>query len=59
MSYTFSFGKHKGKKIEDVDASYLQWIVKQHADKGDFDEDLVVQCEDELRSRGESIPYVE
>jgi len=27
--FTMPFGKHKGKDIEDLDASYLEWLLEQ------------------------------
>lgn len=32
--YTFSFGKNKGKRISEVDESYLKWLLAQPAKPG-------------------------
>lgn len=29
MSYTFTYGKHKGKPIEEVPEDYIQWVIDQ------------------------------
>lgn len=41
-----SFGKYKGKDMEDVPSSYLRWITQEHDD-----EDLVAEAEEELQYR--------
>lgn len=33
-AYTFTFGKHKGKTIEEVPLDYLQWLLQQPAKDG-------------------------
>lgn len=33
-TYTFAFGKHKGKPLQDVPADYLDWLLKQPAKDG-------------------------
>jgi len=41
---TFNFGKHAGKKIEDVaktDRAYLDWLLNQKLSSGDDDEDWI------------------
>lgn len=37
----FSFGKHKGKLIADVDKSYLLWLYNSEKEKPDADEDML------------------
>ena len=40
----FSFGKHNGKKVEEVaviDKPYLQWLLDQKEQKGEGDEDWI------------------
>ena len=32
--YVFKFGKHNGKRISEVDATYLDWLLKQPAKAG-------------------------
>ena len=50
------FGKHAGKPLWDVDTGYLKWMCRQHADKGEFPEGLILHVEEELTDRGEDIP---
>ena len=50
------FGKHARKPLWDVPTSYLTWMCNQHADEGDFDENLILEVEEELKDRGEDIP---
>lgn len=33
-AYTFTFGKHKGKSIQDVPGEYLDWLLRQPAKEG-------------------------
>lgn len=33
-TYTFSFGKHKGKTLQEVPADYLDWLLRQPAKEG-------------------------
>lgn len=40
----FSYGKHKGRKIEEVlsyDRGYLEWLLEQKLNNESFDEDLI------------------
>jgi len=57
-----TFGKkHRGRllhEVADEDIDYLKWIIREHADGKGFDEEFVVEVEEELRVRGEEIPYV-
>jgi len=53
------FGKYANKYLDEIEDQYLLWLVKTHADKGQFDEDIVEACEQELRSRGVALPYGE
>ena len=44
MMRMFSFGKHNGKKVEEVaviDKPYLQWLLDQKEQKGEGDEDWI------------------
>jgi DNA polymerase III epsilon subunit-like protein len=41
---SFNFGKHNGKKIEDVvqiDRGYLEWLLAQKLDSDQIDEDWI------------------
>jgi len=41
---SFNFGKHSGKKIEDVlkiDRGYLEWLLAQKQDSDQIDEDWI------------------
>jgi exodeoxyribonuclease X len=40
----FNYGKHKGKKIEEVlsyDKNYLEWLLEQKLNQESYDEDLI------------------
>ena len=40
----FNYGKHKGKKVEEVlsyDRSYLEWMLEQKLNNDYFDEDWI------------------
>lgn len=41
-----TFGKHKGKELEELPSSYLRWIVDEVKD-----EDLAEEAADELEYR--------
>ncbi len=44
LLHTFNFGKHIGKKIEDVcnlDRGYLEWLLKQKLESDQIDEDWI------------------
>ena len=30
LDYVLHFGKHKGKRVKDIDREYLQWLHKQN-----------------------------
>lgn len=45
-----SFGKHAGKKFEDIDTGYLQWICQQST----MDKDLVACAAREIQRRREN-----
>jgi len=50
------FGKYNEKYLHDIDdVAYLKWIVREHAEKNSFDAQLVVEVEEELKVRGESL----
>jgi len=50
------FGKYEGKYLHDIDdVGYLKWILREHVEKSSFDEHLVVEVEEELKVRGESL----
>jgi uncharacterized protein (DUF3820 family) len=49
----FLFGKYKCEYLDDIeDVEYLKWIVREYAEKKNFNESLVVEIEEELKSRG-------
>lgn len=43
------FGKHKGEELEDIESSYLQWVISNL----DLREDLNEAIEEELMNRTE------
>lgn len=45
-----TFGKHAGKKWEDIDSSYLEWMVKQT----DMDRDALANAKHHLKKRSQS-----
>lgn len=47
MFAKISFGKHAGKKWEEIDTGYLQWMCKQ----GDMDKDIVACAAREIQRR--------
>jgi len=57
------FGKFKGQELDDVATDYLQMMVRRYADGdefwGDLSDDLIHEAEEELRSRGERVPYAD
>jgi orotate phosphoribosyltransferase len=57
--FVMPFGKYRDHYLDEIEDSYLLWLVKTHADKGQFDEDIVEACEEELRFRGVRLPYGE
>jgi uncharacterized protein (DUF3820 family) len=49
----FLFGKYKNCYLHDIDDSeYLKWIINEFVEKNNFDEDLIVEIEQELKVRG-------
>jgi len=50
------FGKYKGQFLDEVETSYLKWIVNQVVNhNADFSDRFLVEVEEELKSRGEEI----
>lgn len=50
------FGKYNGQFLDCIPSSYLIFMIKEHVGNGGFDEDLIVEAEQELKSRGEDLP---
>jgi len=51
---SFNFGKHLGKKIEDVlatDRGYLEWLLAQKLESDQIDEDWIYTLKHHLRAR--------
>ena len=49
---TFNFGKHLGKKVEDVlaiDRGYLEWLLAQMLESGQIDEDWIYTLKHHLK----------
>lgn len=49
----FNFGKHNGKKIEEVlksDRGYLEWLLNQKLTSGDLDEDWIYTLQHYLKN---------
>ena len=56
-----TFGYHKGEVLHEVaddDQEYLVWILREFARGKGFDEELAVEIEEELKSRGVDISEV-
>ncbi|KKS04393.1 MAG: Exonuclease RNase T and DNA polymerase III [Candidatus Nomurabacteria bacterium GW2011_GWA2_41_25] len=52
LLHSFSFGKHNGKKIEDVlatDRGYLEWLLTQKLESGGMEEDWVYTLKHHLK----------
>ncbi len=46
LIHTVTFGKHRGQKLSEVPADYLQWVTRS-----DFDEDVKWNASEELKRR--------
>ena len=44
-------GKYDGDRIQEIPDSYLKWCITQHAENDWFDEDLIVEMEEEIAYR--------
>lgn len=51
QSVELLFGKHSGEMLQDIPRGYLSWLVREHNEKGSFDEDLILHVEEELAFR--------
>jgi len=49
-----SFGKHKGKEIEEIPSDYLKWLLEQNFIEEDSHTDLLEATEYEMAVRDRS-----